>query len=88
MHQKSTKINMGRMSEIINKYSETPMSWCRREFGPGGTQQGKRWWYTSVLTGTPSIQTKRPYYEIVMYFRDPMDATLFALKFGADTNHN
>ena len=62
---------------------------AEREFGPGGTQAGRRWFYRirdEIYWGNGNIDKDiwrrypRTRYWCDIYFRDPKDATWFQLK--------
>jgi hypothetical protein len=51
-------------------------------FGPGGTQADRRWFYRLIDTGQSEWRGKRriAHMNVVLYFRNSVDATFFALK--------
>lgn len=68
--------------------------WCEIQFGAGGVQSDRRWFYrllagefkTVLIDGVDYRMRVTPAYTAV-YFRDPADAVWFTLKFGADHGH-
>jgi hypothetical protein len=89
MALKTTKIRAGDW-DVCHRMEE----FCQANFGPGGVQPGRRWFYrllgaefeTVVAGGIDYRVMARPDYTAV-YFRDPADAVWFTLKFGADRGH-
>ena len=72
---------------------------CKENFGPGGVQKDRRWFYRLLTPVTIEAyhdktwgrtrHRRRPtgsYHNdyTVVYFRDPADAVWFRLKFGAE----
>ena len=50
-------------------------------FGPGGTQADRRWFYRLLDTGQNwRRKEKFSRMDLVLYFRNSVDATFFALK--------
>jgi len=75
---------------------------CREHFGPGGVQQGRRWFYRLLTPVTIEVyhdktwgRTRHRRQQIIdrtqdytmVYFRDPADAVWFKLKFGVDNGN-
>jgi hypothetical protein len=73
---KTTRINCGAWS--INN---TDVELASDMFGPGGTQSDRRWFYRLLDTeheGRRKAKFSRM--DLVLYFRNSVDATFFALK--------
>jgi len=49
-------------------------------FGPGGTQADRRWFYRLLDSPDWRRKGRRADMRLVLYFRNSVDATLFALK--------
>lgn len=75
----------------VNNLTQVDQSldFARNEFGPGGTQCGRRWFYRLRnetyyikvdVTDKSWKQIPRTRYWCDIYFRDPKDATWFQLK--------
>jgi hypothetical protein len=73
---KTTRINCGAWS-INNNDVELASDM----FGPGGTQADRRWFYRLLDTGQNwRRKEKFSRMDLVLYFRNSVDATFFALK--------
>jgi hypothetical protein len=67
---------------------------CQENFGPGGVQPGRRWFYRLLGCEFKTMSIEGRDYRVMktrdytaVYFRDPADAVWFRLKFGADHGH-
>jgi len=72
---KNTRINCG-MWTINNNDVELATAM----FGPGGTQADRRWFYRLLDSPDWRRKGRRADMRLVLYFRNSVDATLFALK--------
>ena len=95
---KNTRITMLYSDQVskslwheINNVDQVDQSldFARQEFGPSGTQAGRRWFYRirdEIYWGNGNIDKDiwrrypRTRYWCDIYFRDPKDATWFQLK--------
>ena len=67
---------------------------CQENFGPGGVQPGRRWFYRLLGAEFKTVHKEHGVFRVMkakdytaVYFRDPADAVWFRLKFGADHGH-
>jgi hypothetical protein len=75
---KTTRIHCGAWS-INNQDVEL----ATELFGPGGTQTDRRWFYRLLDTEQDwRRKMKHSRMDLVLYFRNTVDATFFALKKG------
>jgi hypothetical protein len=75
---KTTKINCGAWS-----LSNHDVELATKLFGPGGTQADRRWFYRLLDTGQEWRRKGRyAKLNVVLYFRNSVDAVFFALKKG------
>ena len=75
---KTTRINCGAWS-LTNRDIEL----ATELFGPGGTQTTRRWFYRLLDTEQDlRRKAKHSRMDVVLYFRNSVDATFFALKKG------
>ncbi len=72
---KNTRINCG-MWTIGN----TDVELATDLFGPSGTQADRRWFYRLLDSPDWRRKGRRADMRLVLYFRNSIDATLFALK--------
>lgn len=72
---KNTRINCG-MWTINNNDVELATAM----FGAGGTQADRRWFYRLLDSPDWRRKGRRADMRLVLYFRNSVDATLFALK--------
>jgi len=73
---KTTRIHCGAWS--INN---TDVELATELFGPGGTQADRRWFYRLLDTKQEERRKARQSrMDVVLYFRNTVDATFFALK--------
>jgi len=73
---KTTRIHCGAWS--INN---TDVELATELFGPGGTQADRRWFYRLLDTKQEKRRKARQSrMDVVLYFRNTVDATFFALK--------
>jgi len=89
MGTKTTKIRAGEWSRCYQV-----QDFCQENFGPGGVQPGRRWFYRllgaefkTVWAGGVDYRVRVTKDYTAVYFRDPADAVWFRLKFGADHGH-
>ena len=75
---KTTRINCG-----IWSINNTDVELATELFGPGGTQADRRWFYRLLDTKQNWRRiAKYSSMDVVLYFRNSVDATFFALKKG------
>ena len=75
---KTTRINCGAWS-----MSNTDVELATEMFGPGGTQANRRWFYRLLDTDLEERRkAKLSRMDLMLYFRNSVDATFFALKKG------
>jgi hypothetical protein len=73
---KTTRINCGAWT-----LSNDDVEQATKLFGPGGTQADRRWFYR-LLEDREWRKKGRLDTQLVLYFRNSVDATFFALKKG------
>jgi hypothetical protein len=73
---KTTRINCGAWT-----LSNDDVEQATKLFGPGGTQADRRWFYR-LLDDREWRKKGRLDTQLVLYFRNSVDATFFALKKG------
>ena len=73
---KTTRINCGAWT-----LSNDDVEQATKLFGPGGTQADRRWFYR-LLDDSEWRKKGRLDTQLVLYFRNSVDATFFALKKG------
>jgi hypothetical protein len=73
---KTTRINCGAWT-----LSNDDVEQAIKLFGPGGTQADRRWFYR-LLDDREWRKKGRLDTQLVLYFRNSVDATFFALKKG------
>jgi len=71
---KTTRINCGAWT-----LSNDDVEQATKLFGPGGTQADRRWFYR-LLDDREWRKKGRLDTQLVLYFRNSVDATFFALK--------
>ena len=74
---KTTRINCGVWS-LTNHDVEL----ATKLFGPGGTQADRRWFYRLLDTEQEWRTGRYAKLNVVLYFRNSVDAVFFALKKG------
>jgi hypothetical protein len=80
---KTFKLERGRYTGVIGSQTENDINFCRQEFGNGGVQPDRRWFYRLLEKQHDWRRVgRRSSLKLVLYFRNESDITLFLLKNG------
>lgn len=78
---KTFKLERGQYTGVIGSQTENDIKFCRQEFGAGGVQSGKRWFYKLLEKQHDWRRVgRRSSLKLVLYFRNEEDITYFLLK--------
>lgn len=78
---KTFKLERGAYTGVIGSQTENDIRFCAKEFGTGGTQPDKRWFYRLLNNQTEWRRVgRRSSLILVLYFRNEADVTYFLLK--------
>ena len=78
---KTFKLERGQYTGVIGSQTENDIKFCEQEFGKGGVQSGRRWFYKLLEKQHDWRRVgRRSSLKLVLYFRNEEDITYFLLK--------
>ena len=78
---KTFKLERGQYTGVIGSQTENDIKFCEQEFGAGGVQSGRRWFYKLLEKQHDWRRVgRRSSLKLVLYFRNEEDITYFLLK--------